>query len=449
MTWGARSHLLRPGNRLQPFTSGEHALMPVAKSLRILIADNDTAYRNALGRLLTKAGHQVHTAAGGPAAIWASLEKGGFDLALVDWSLASAKDFVLLRKMAAHPSTSRVAGVVTVAEADAAEAAKARGRLSCPLLAKSSSPQELTQAIKQALGGQRKAGATGSPQGEEEAALFAAALEKLKTKDFSGALLGFSKALKTRKVFPEACKGLGMACAGLGQRERALHFFRKAVEQYRGQDRKESAHKLEQYLLQAFPEAAGAVSPPEPDHAPDPAAVPGGDGAAAHETARETAHETAMEDDTLTTLATGLGLPEDGGADSLNLEVGGEEWYGRISEEAKEETETILGEEEADAAGRENRAHPRLTLVENFVRLARRKELHPAVNISLGGIGFKDQGLAFEPGEALTFDLLGIGSEVLMKKATAQVRHVSKGLVGCRFADLSPRNRKALEKLVG
>lgn len=420
--------------------------MPVKKSLRILIADNETAFRNTLGRLLTKAGHKVHTVAGSPATVWATLGQEGTDLAFLDWPLAASKDFALLRKMAAHPATARTARIVTVTEADAAAAQAARDKLSCPLLDKDYTPQQLKDAVKAALGGARSAGGDSGPKpGDLAARCFSQGLAQLKAKAFDGAILAFSKALKARKIFPEACKGLGMAFAGQGDRDRALHFLNKALEQYRAAGRTESAAKLEEYIEAHYgPGKAQVAQAPEPAPAPEPAQEP-----QAPPPAAPPAQGNGLdEDDTLVNLQDVLGDLGVEDADSMNVEVGGEEWYCRSAEDA-EETETILDGEESADKGKERRKHPRTALVENFVRLSKRKELHPAVDICIDGIGFKNQGREFLRGDELVLDLLSIGEEVIMKKVSVEVRHVTKGLVGCRFIDLSGRNRKALERLLG
>ncbi len=59
---------------------------PALRVLRVLIADDDTANREVLKNLLGRAGHQVETATDGGAAL-AALDRGGFDLALLDLNM--------------------------------------------------------------------------------------------------------------------------------------------------------------------------------------------------------------------------------------------------------------------------------------------------------------------------------------------------------------------------
>ena len=417
--------------------------MSVRKSLRVLIADNEATFRNALGKLLTKAGHKVDTTTGTPSTVWSSVSQGNVDVVFLEWPLASAKDFALLRKMAATPAAARTAKIVTVSPEHAAEVKAGGDKLSCPALAKDYTPADLKEALKQALSASRKGCAHVPQPGEEAAKLFSRGLELLKAKEFDAAILDFSKAVKARRMFPEACKGLGMAFMGQGARDRALHFLNKALEQYAALGRTESAGKLEEYIRAHF--GPGSAAKPGPGGA----AAPGREVAAAPSLAVTLAEQPLDENDTLTNLREVLGDVEGEDAESLNVEVGGEEWYCRSSEEVKEEKETILDKAESSDKGKERRMHRRTPLVENFVRMHKRKELHPAVDICIDGVGFKDQGREFLPGDVVFLDLLSIGEEVLMKKVEVQVRHVTKGLVGCRFENLSSRNRKALERLLG
>ncbi|THB66003.1 MAG: response regulator [Desulfovibrio sp.] len=409
--------------------NGEETIMAAKRKLRVLVADDDAAFRNRLGRMLTKAGHTVATTAGDPAIIWQSIEKAEPDLAVIEYSLAARKDFSLLRRMAAYRATAEAARILVVDAEHEQQARDACPRVSATLLPKEHTPEDLKLALKVALASR---GLATGKRSEDAPAVFSSALAKLKAKDFTGAVLGFSRAAKLREIFPEAYKGLGLAFEGQGDMDRALRFFAKAVGQYHLADRPESAFKLEEYVRARFPEAGQGIPPG--DH------VPGQD-------------QDALGDETMEFLSKSIGLSPQESAESLSVEVEGEDWYCRPAGETKEERETILDtsedDEDSQEPRQERRKDPRQPLVENFVRLAKRRELYPAVDISSGGIGFKDQGRVFSPGDELVFDVLSMGEEVLMKKVAAQVRHVTKGLVGCCFGELSSRNRKALEQLLG
>lgn len=96
---------------------------------------------------------------------------------------------------------------------------------------------------------------------------------------------------------------------------------------------------------------------------------------------------------------------------------------------------------------REKRRFPRIPLADYLVRLAKRKEPHPVVDLCREGIGFKSLDQAFKQGQTLHFDLM-ILEKVKVKKLTAVVRHVSGELVGCELLDLSGKQRKQLDEIL-
>jgi tetratricopeptide (TPR) repeat protein len=96
---------------------------------------------------------------------------------------------------------------------------------------------------------------------------------------------------------------------------------------------------------------------------------------------------------------------------------------------------------------REKRRFPRIPLADYLVRLAKRKEPHPVVDICRQGIGFKSLDQPFKQGQTLHFDLM-ILEKVKVKKLAAVVRHVSGELVGCELLDLSKKQRKQLDEIL-
>ncbi len=96
---------------------------------------------------------------------------------------------------------------------------------------------------------------------------------------------------------------------------------------------------------------------------------------------------------------------------------------------------------------REKRRFPRIPLADYLVRLAKRKDPHPVVDLCRQGIGFKSLDQAFKQGQTLHFDLM-ILEKVKVKKLTAVVRHVSGKLVGCELLDLSGKQRKQLDDIL-
>lgn len=95
---------------------------------------------------------------------------------------------------------------------------------------------------------------------------------------------------------------------------------------------------------------------------------------------------------------------------------------------------------------KERREATRIPLIDYFVRLSR-KEIHPVIDISRKGVGFKAQNHSFSPGEEFQFDLL-VGKKVKIKKMTALVMHATRGAVGCRLERLTDKQVKALDDIV-
>ncbi|WP_167590385.1 PilZ domain-containing protein [Oceanidesulfovibrio indonesiensis] len=94
----------------------------------------------------------------------------------------------------------------------------------------------------------------------------------------------------------------------------------------------------------------------------------------------------------------------------------------------------------------ERRRSPRVPLVTHSLSLDKHKDPLPAVDVSMTGIGFKPLDEKFEVGQVFHFDLLSMG-EVQIKKLTARVMRVTRGVVGAQFEKLSSRQSKRLQDL--
>lgn len=95
----------------------------------------------------------------------------------------------------------------------------------------------------------------------------------------------------------------------------------------------------------------------------------------------------------------------------------------------------------------EKRRSPRIPLADFFLRFPKRKEHQLVVDICREGIGFKLGDMAIRRGQKLQFDLM-VFEKVKIKKLHAVVRHVTHGLVGCEFLELSKKQRKILESVI-
>lgn len=97
--------------------------------------------------------------------------------------------------------------------------------------------------------------------------------------------------------------------------------------------------------------------------------------------------------------------------------------------------------------GDERRRALRVPLADYFVIVRKRPEEFPVVDMSLTGIGFKSLDQSFQPGDILELSLQAL-KEVRAKRLKAEVRHITKGVVGCMFRDLSGRQQKRLEAIL-
>jgi two-component system, sensor histidine kinase RpfC len=116
---------LASGLRRLLASADSEASAPHAASLRLLVADDSTANREALKTLLESARHRVELAADGGAAL-AMLDRGGFDLALLDLEMPGVSgDAVAKLHRLRHPG-DEVPLVALVADGSAETAARCR-----------------------------------------------------------------------------------------------------------------------------------------------------------------------------------------------------------------------------------------------------------------------------------------------------------------------------------
>jgi len=106
------------------------------------------------------------------------------------------------------------------------------------------------------------------------------------------------------------------------------------------------------------------------------------------------------------------------------------------------------GDESSSAAHFvDHRRAERISLADYFVRLSRFKPPHPVVNLSTGGIAFKVDKARIGTGDKVGFDLMAL-DEVKIRKLRAEIRHISAGVAGCRFVELSERQQNAIETVI-
>jgi CheY-like chemotaxis protein len=131
-------------DRAGEFGQGEGAL---ARSLHVLCAEDNPYARVVLNTILTELGHRVDFAGSGEAAV-AAVERGGYDIVLMDVTLPGLDGLGATRAIRALPNGSsrvRIVGVSGRSDRGDREAAIASGM--DDFLAKPVSPTALAQAL--------------------------------------------------------------------------------------------------------------------------------------------------------------------------------------------------------------------------------------------------------------------------------------------------------------
>lgn len=93
------------------------------RPLRVLVADDQPANRTVLTRILERAGHRVHQAAGGDQAL-DMLGEGGFELALVDMHMPGCTGLDVLRQLRFMQAGGRLTPVIVLSADATAQAAR-------------------------------------------------------------------------------------------------------------------------------------------------------------------------------------------------------------------------------------------------------------------------------------------------------------------------------------
>lgn len=106
----------------------------------------------------------------------------------------------------------------------------------------------------------------------------------------------------------------------------------------------------------------------------------------------------------------------------------------------------ILDEKECDFSGADKRCDPRIPLADWFVVIPGLGEPLAAVDLSMGGVGFKDPQEMLEPGREYVLNLTQ-GDKVRLKKVRAEIRHRTEGVTGAAFRRLSSRQLRVLQKI--
>lgn len=458
-----------------PFDANGGAMAGI-QSLRLVIAEPNKAARDFLRKIITSAGlSHVHMVSDVRDA-WETLQTSPPHVFLVDWSIASAADFILLRKM--RSAGLRVPVVITAhnpTDDDKHRAAKAGAH---GILNKPFSPRELVGAVITALRAAKAApknakaptrkpppkAPTTAPEHDspQDAAkrLFASGWKDLQLRKFDSAHKKLTTALSRLPDFPEAHKGLAEVCRGKGNLDGAMEHLLKASEIYAYTGDAQQAESLYTEVKKARPDAENpfkaaasrhhdegahdkAVTAFEHAHALSPKDT---DIAVGLSKAYMNAGQDERAEETLRTILESVG--EIPAAKDLFLKLTGEEWYYGSTSDTEGHEVQILDGNVQEKTGSEMRRHRRLAFADRAVKLPGVAENLPVVDISLGGLGFKPMSVTFKEGQKLTFDLVIMGT-VTIKKIAATVRRVSPKIIGCQFTALTKRQAKHIHQMLG
>jgi two-component system, chemotaxis family, chemotaxis protein CheY len=398
--------------------------MAESTGVRLLIAPDKPSERAVLAKVAGDAGFPDPFFAGDGKGVLEALQTGGVAAVLLDWGVASAGDFQLIKILGSRKQLSRIPLLVMAGgvDQDTLKAAVEAGAKH--FLLKPFTPQNLRQKL--ALAAQqstppKKQG--GPPVSEKQSRKhFLKGYDLLQGKYFSAAVQEFAQAVHHNKMFPEAYKGLAQALLGQGDRDSAAKFLGVAAETYVALERDKEAFDVFQLLHRDNPET------------PDPFALAAGKHQAegnveaaiglyerglavrpdGEELVRPLAELLAGQGDTELAVNVLTSFLMDHGqeaekAKALYLELSGEEWVSQHAQEADEEVQRMLAEAEARdqelvAGGKgvagpgleyeappdydEKRASPRIPLADYFIRMAK-QDPYLITGLSQTGLSFR------------------------------------------------------------
>jgi pentatricopeptide repeat protein len=250
---------------------------------KILIGEKNPIDQRVLANMVLVNGHTPAIFASTTREILDAMEDDAVDLALIDWELASAEAFHVLREVKSKGVTTPVLIMVPGMENGLIASAMEYGFSSfiprpIPMhklneliveTAQSAPVEDTTLAPSNAGGAPPAAGppapqaaqapapsgkgapsvapitsATGKRPDAQAKELFAEGRRLLREKQFQAATTCFLGALERRALFPEAILGLALANKGLKSLDKARRLFNKATESYVRASRFEEAAKL-------------------------------------------------------------------------------------------------------------------------------------------------------------------------------------------------------------
>jgi two-component system, OmpR family, alkaline phosphatase synthesis response regulator PhoP len=253
--------------------------MQEIKDLRILVAEENPVTQRVLSNMLLYCGHKPSKFADTPETALENLQNDEIDLALLNWNIVSANDFILLKEVQEKQVFETMPLVIMVPGMDEeliAIASKfgAKSYIPKPIPAHLlpekieeavlSSPrtmnrtQEGNGSVRIPLPSQEQAPSLAHaveprqalqvPNAEDATAkarkLYGVGRKALSDRNYTAAAQAFADALQLKPNFPEACKGLGLSHRGLGDMHKARHFCNKAALIYVRAGRFQDAARL-------------------------------------------------------------------------------------------------------------------------------------------------------------------------------------------------------------
>jgi len=453
--------------------------MSVAYELA-LVGEPNPAARKVIAKILERAGVAKVAFAPNMETAWKLLEGGRFDLALLDWSMASPGKYMLLRRIKASKSLKPMTTVVMGAGVSAdklAEAARVAGGQSLTkpfgadqlirLLGPAAKPEPEAKVERKGPGAGREPQADGPSPEEIEAKarkLSRQAFKALREWKYDEAQELFSQAVELDDRLPEAYKAMGEIAEAKGEEGQAGEMFQKSAENFVRAGRGGEAENLYHEMVKKDPAAenpfkkVGTQMAEAGDH----------DGAIqVLEKAAEMEpedHEVAM---TLSTSYMQKGLV-DKALDTVKgflarfesvaefplltklfRKLSGDEWEDYQAEVAEKEKATLqVLDDWFDAMEQPGGAGKRVQFAELAVKLAKAKQNLPVVDMSESGIGFKPMDEEFENGQKITFDLVTMG-EPKVRKLSATVRRVGGVIIGASWNPFNPKQKQLLDEMLG
>lgn len=429
------------------------------RKVGFLVAEPILKSRQIIDKILKDNGYRNVAFAKNPEETYGVLEEDAVDFALIDFDIASDKDFDLLYTLSDESRFRSVRVMVMgmdvgIGKVDEALSIGARDYINKPF-----TPYLLMVKVERIIFGPYATGDKAKPRPRvSEAAKdaqesFKRAYEDLQLRKYDAAVAGFAKAIKSRMLFPEAYKGIAEAFRGKGDLERYSQFLNKAAETYAWLDRHEEAESA-YHTARKIDEKAPNPYKVKGDHLKDNSRI-----TEVIETYEHAARLTPKDTDvafalsraylqrgdsekarqTLEPIVEKHGVPPE--AQGLFMHIEGKKAAagGRTGRSYIE-----MGE---DYSGEEKRRAKRIPLAEYAARMPKSKEFFPVVDVSATGISFKREGEEFEPGATLSFDLLLLG-ESKARKITAEVVRRTEYLVACDFRGLNSKQQRQLNQIV-